>query len=166
MPMHLSDTLVIGPLPLRTEPGRVPVRTALGVGLLAALAAITVGATGGAPRLLGNAVSPVAARLGVPFPGTVATSAPSGDLAQVALRLSSVPAGAAIVVDGQVLGTTPAAISAPVGQSLELRRADAPDVVVLDPQTDVSIPIWPRLSVLAVRPPVPGSAITDLQVLA
>src|SRR2546421_648048 len=56
--MHLSDTLVIGPLPLRTQPVRVPVRAALAVGFLAVLAAITVAAAGSAPRLLGNALAP------------------------------------------------------------------------------------------------------------
>jgi hypothetical protein len=96
----------------------------------------------------------------------VATPAPVGDGAQIEIRLSSVPAGAGIVIDGQVLGITPAAISGTTGQSVVLRRPGAPDVVVLDPEADVPIPIWPRASLLAVRPPLPGSAITDLQVLA
>jgi hypothetical protein len=164
--MHLSDTLVIGPLPLRTQPVRVPIRTALGVGLLAALAAITVAATGGAPRFLGSALAPLAAHLGVAFPVTVATPAPVGDRAQIEVRLSSVPAGASIVVDDQVLGTTPTTITATAGQSVVLRRPGAPDVVVLDAEARLPIPIWPRASLLAVRPPLPGSAITDLQVMA
>ncbi len=163
--MHLSDTLVIGPLPLQTRPLRVPVGIALAVGV-AVLVATAAAATAGAPRLLGSALAPVAARLGVAFPVTSATPAPASERAQVEVRLTSVPAGAAIVLDGQVLGTTPATITTTAGQSVVLRRSGAPDVVVLDPQATVSIPIWPRASVLPVRPPLPGSAITDLQVLA
>src|SRR6266849_5895689 len=81
--MHLSDTLVIGPLPLQARPVRVPLGTAIAV-----------------------------------------------------------------------------------GHALVLSRPGAPDVLVLDPSADVAIPIWPRVSVLPIRAPLPGSAITDLQVLA
>ncbi len=65
--MHLSDTLVIGPLPLQTRTVRVPVAMALAVGV-AVLVATAAAATAGAPRLLGNALAPVAARLGAAVP--------------------------------------------------------------------------------------------------
>ena len=39
-------------------------------------------------------------------------------------------------------------------------------MVVLDPQAGAPIPIWPRVLLLPIRQPLPGSAITDLQVLA
>ncbi len=62
--------------------------------------------------------------------------------------MTSVPTGAAIVLDGQVAGTTPATITTTAGQSVVLRRSSAPDVVVLDPQTTDH---W-----LATRAPTPG----------
>jgi len=37
---------------------------------------------------------------------------------------------------------------------------------VLDPRADVVIPVWPAATVLPVRAPLPGGALTDLQVLA
>jgi hypothetical protein len=163
--MHLSDTLVIGPLPLQTRTVRMPVGMALAIGA-ATLAAITAVAAGSAPQLLDIALAPVAARLGVAIPVTAATPVPVGEGAQVEVHLASVPAGAAIVLDGQVVGMTPATITTTVGKPLVLRRPGAPDVVVLDPQADVPMPIWPRASLLPVRPPLPGSAITDIEVLA
>ena len=94
---------------------------ALAVGV-AALAAITAVATGSAPRLLANALAPVAARLGMAAPIAVATSSAVAEGAQVEVHLSSVPAAASIVLDSQVLGMTPATITISAGQSLVLRR--------------------------------------------
>ncbi len=74
-PCTSRTTLVIGPLPLQTRPVRVPVGIALAV-CVAVLVATAAAATAGAPRLLGTAVAPVAARLGVVLPATPATPAP------------------------------------------------------------------------------------------
>jgi hypothetical protein len=72
-----------------------------GVGVLAALAAITVAATGGAARFVGNALAPGRRPTGGSFSGNSFPSAPVGEEARVEIRLTSVPAGAAIVVDGR-----------------------------------------------------------------
>ncbi len=50
--------------------------------------------------------------------------------------------------------------------SLLLQRIGAPVVTVLDVRADLAIPVWAAPTVLAVRAPVPGGVITDLQVLA
>jgi hypothetical protein len=99
--MHLSDTLVIGPLPLQARPVRVPLGTALAVS--AALLIASGAAAVSAPRLLATALAPLAARMAVAFPALapVAVPAPLSDATEVPVRLSSAPAGATIVADGQ-----------------------------------------------------------------
>ena len=63
--MHLSDTLVIGPLPLRARTVRLPVGTALAIAAaLLVAAAVAVGA----PRLLATVLTPLETRLAVVFP--------------------------------------------------------------------------------------------------
>src|SRR5712692_452358 len=156
--MHLSDTLVFGPLPLRKHPVRLPLRSAL-VGLLALLLA------GGVAILL--TFKPLPARvaaLAAHLPGLAPapTPAPPG----FTVRVASAPAGATILLDGHVLGSTPMTVAVPAGHSLLLLRTGAPVVTVLDARAGLAIPVWPAPTVLAVRAPMPGGVITDLQVLA
>ena len=159
--MHLSDTLVLGPLPL----GRHAVRIPLGAALAGVLGLLLAGAA--ALLTLGPLPAPIttlAGHLPVTLPGRAPATAPAAPA--VPVPVASVPAGATILLDGQVLGTTPATIAVPLGHLLVLRRAGAPDVTLLEAHTDVAIPVWPAPTVLPVRAPVPGGAVTDLQLLA
>src|SRR6266567_1212167 len=122
--MHLSDTLVLGPLPLQQHPVRLPLRSAL-AGLLALLLA------GGVAilltfRPLPAHVAALAAHL--PWLAPAPTPAAPG----LPVRVASVPAGATLLLDGQVLGTTPMTVAVPAGHPLLLQRAGAPAVTVLD----------------------------------
>jgi hypothetical protein len=156
--MHLSDTLVLGPLPLRKQPVRLPLRSAL-AGLFGLLLA------GGLTMLLTfkPLPAPVAA-LTTHVPGLAPAPVPAAP--DLPLRLDSVPAGATILVDGRMVGTTPATVAVPIGHPLVLQRTGAPAVTVIDAGADLALPVWPAPTVLAVRAPVPGGVITDVQLLA
>src|SRR5437879_5100627 len=115
--MHLSDTLVIGPLPLQRRFLRLPVGAAV-AGLLALLVA---GATTAllTRRPLPTAVAALAARLPVALQGVAPATASAPP--SVPIRVASVPPDATILLDGQVLGKTPATVAVPEGHPVVLR---------------------------------------------
>jgi hypothetical protein len=158
--MHLSDTLVLGPLPPRGRSVRLPLGAVL-AGLLGLLVAGAAALLTFGP--LPAQIATLARHLPVTLPGrTPATAhAPA-----VPIPVASLPAGAIILLESQVLGTTPATVAVPPGHRLALRRTGAPEVTLLDPGSNVAIPIWPAPTILPVRAPVPGGAVTHLQVLA
>jgi len=148
--MHLSDTLVLGPLPLQKHPIRLSLRSAL-AGLLALL-------LGGVAILL--TFKPLPARVGtlaahLPGLASAPTPAPPASwFASIACR----PAPP-FLEDGQVLGTRPMTVAVPAGHSLLLPSAGTSAVTVLDARPDLAIPVWPAPTVLAVRAaghPAPG----------
>ncbi len=159
--MHPSDTLVLGPLPLLGRSLRLPLGVTLG-GLLALLVASATSVLVGSGPLATSAAT-LAARLPIALPGL--TPAPTPVAAGATILVSSMPAGAAILLDGHVVGETPATVVIPPGHSLVLRRPNATDVTVMDPGADLDIPVWQASAEVPVRAPLPGGAVTDVQVL-
>src|SRR5438874_4775597 len=114
--MHLSDTLVLGPLPLRGRSVRLPLRAALAglVGLLLAGAAAALFIL----RPLPAPIATLAARLPITLPGLAPTPTPAPP--GIPVRVASIPVGTTILLEGQVLGTTPATVAVPPGHQLAL----------------------------------------------
>ena len=158
----MDTILVVGPLPLLRRSLRLP----LGAVLAGVSALLLAGAAAGLLTLRPRPtpIGALAAQLPINLPGQapIPTPAPPG----IPVRVASIPVGTTILLEGQALGTTPATVAVPPGRSLVLRRIGAADVTVLDPRPDVAIPVWPAATVLPVRAPLPGGALTDLQVLA
>jgi PEGA domain len=150
--MHHSDTLVLGPLPVVERSIRLPLAA-----VLIALVAVV---------LAGGVVVAVLARpraIGLPLLAAQAVE-PTPVAADDIKWLTSAPAGADLVLDGQVVGQTPVEV-ATARHTIVLRRPGAPDVRVLDPKDGVAVPVWRQSTVLPVRSPVPGGAITDVTLL-
>ena len=102
--MHLSDTLVFGPLhPLLPQPVRVRLGALL-VGLVGSLGILTLA---GLVLVLGPAALPASARSLVP--GWASPAEPNATTQQI--LVSSNPAGAAVLIGGRELGRTPAAVA-------------------------------------------------------
>ena len=133
--MHLSDTLVFGPLhPLLPQPVRVRLGALL-VGLVAGLGILTFA---GLVLVLGPAALPASARwllLGWAWPA-------EPDATTQRIRVSSNPAGAAVLMDGRELGRTPATVSTPPGLILTLRRAGFLDAFVSAGAANADITLW------------------------
>jgi hypothetical protein len=149
--MHHSDTLVLGPLPVVERSIRLPLAAvflALLLGLLGigAVAVLSWPHGTGLPLVGGQSVEP--------------TPVAADDIKWV----TSVPEGADLVLDGRVVGQTPVE-AATAGHTLILRRSGVPDVRVLDPEDGVAVPVWRQSTVLPIRSPVPGGAITDVTLL-
>ena len=101
--MHLSDTLVFGPLPLSGRSLRLPV----GAALLALLVVLLCAAAAGS-LLLRPLPAPLAGllvRVPISFPGRPADRAPTAP--DIHLRVMSVPARATVILDGRAIGATP-----------------------------------------------------------
>src|SRR5438128_2326127 len=146
--MHLSDTLVLGPLAL----GRHSVRIPLGAALAGLLGLLVAGVA--ALLTLGPLPAPIATLAGhlpVTLPGRTPATAPAP---AVPIPVASLPAGAIILLDGQVLGTTPATVAVPPRHRLALRRTGAPEVTLLEPHMDAATPVWPARTNLPTRAPV------------
>jgi PEGA domain len=102
--MHLSDTLVFGPLgPLLPQPVRVRL-VALLVGLVGGLGILTLA---GLVLVLGPAALPASARAVVP--GWASPAEPEETTRQI--LVSSNPAVATVLIGGRELGRTPATVS-------------------------------------------------------
>jgi len=89
------------------------------------------------------------------------------------LKVSSEPAGATILIDGQNRGRTPAVLMLPGGPhrvTLRLaRRADVSYDVNLAPDRPATLDgiLWPQMpAVQRLRSPLPGAAIADARFLA
>ncbi|HEY1298494.1 MAG TPA: hypothetical protein VGJ60_35880 [Chloroflexota bacterium] len=150
--MHHSDTLVLGPLPVVDRSIRLPLVAVFLVLLLVLLGTGTF------------AVLTWPHGTGLPLVGAQRVE-PTPVAADDIRWLTSAPAGADLVLDGRVVGQTPAEV-ATAGHTIDLRRPGAQDVRVLDPQDGVTVPVWRQSTVVPVRPPVPGGAITDVTLLA
>ncbi len=154
--MHLSDTLVLGPVPpfKRTVRMRLAgLLLILGMALLATALVLAITPAGGAalvdglPSLVGVRATPV------PQP-------------KATLRIDSQPSGAAILVDGRDAGVTPSTISVPMGSVVVLRRIGFLDTQLADRQSPVNAALWGTPAVQTVRPPLPGGKIAGVDVLA
>jgi hypothetical protein len=132
--MHLSDTLVFGPLhPLLPQPVRVRL-VALLVGLVAGLGILTFA---GRVLVLGPAALPASARS--LLPGWASPAEPKATTQQI--LVSRNPVGAAVLIGGRELSRTPATVSTFPGLILTLRRAGFLDafVAVSAPSADVTL---------------------------
>ena len=122
--MHLSDTLVFGPLhPLFPQPVRVRL-VALLVGLIGGVGILTLA---GLVLVLGPAALPASARS--LLPGWAAPAEPNATSQQI--LITSNPVGAAVLTGGRELGHTPATVSTFPGLILTLRRAGFLDALLL-----------------------------------
>jgi len=105
--MHLSDTLVFGPLhPLLPQPVRVRLGALL-VGLVGLVGGLGILTVAGVVLVLGPAALPASARS--LLPGWASPAEPNATTQQI--RVSSNPAGAAVLTGGGELGRTPATVS-------------------------------------------------------
>jgi hypothetical protein len=150
--MHHSDTLVLGPLPVVERSIRLPLASVLIVILLMLLGT-------------GAVVSALARPGGMSLPRVGAQTVESTPVAAGNIRwLTSAPEGVDVVLDDRVVGQTPVEV-ATAGRTIVLRRPGAPDVRVLDPEEGVAVPVWQQSTMLPIRSPVPGGAITDVTLL-
>ena len=144
--MHLSDTLVFGPLgPLVPQALRVRL-VALLVGLVGSLGILTLT---GLVLVVGPAALPASARSLVP--GWASPAEPKATTQQI--LVSSNPVGAAVLIGGRELGRTPTTVSTSPGLILTLRRAGFPprscsDVICFDLPSKAlgfwcsALPLW------------------------
>src|SRR5437867_10253477 len=153
--MHLSDTLVFGPLhPLLPRPVRVRL-----VALLVGLGILTLA---GVVLVLGPAHLPASTRSLVP--GWASPAEPNATTQQI--RVSSNPAGAAVLTGGRELGRTPTTVSTLPGLILTLRRAGFLDAFVAVGAPSADVTLWraePEMRL--VRPPLPGASIASADFL-
>jgi hypothetical protein len=157
--MHLSDTLVFGPLgPLLPQPVRVRL-VALLVGLVGGLAILTLA---GIVLVLGPAALPASARS--LLPGWASPAEHNATTQQI--LVSSNPAGAVVLIGGRELGRTPATVSTFPGLILTLRRAGFLDAFVASGAPSADVTLWrAEPEVRLVRPPLPGASITSADFL-
>ena len=157
--MHLSDTLVFGPLgPLLPQPVRVRLGALL-VGLVGGLGILTLA---GVMLVLGPAVLPASARALVP--GWATAAEPNATTQQI--LVSSNPVGAAVLIGGRELGRTPTTVSTFPGLILTLRRAGFLDAFVAVGAPSADVTLWrAEPEVRLVRPPLPGATITSADFL-
>ena len=157
--MHLSDTLVFGPLhPLLLRPVRVRL-VALLVGLVGGLGILTLA---GVVLVLGPAALPASARS--LLPGWASPAEPNATTQQI--LVSSNPAGAAVLIGGRELGRTPATVSTFPGLILTLRRAGFLDAFVAVGAPTADVTLWrAEPEVRLVRPPLPGAVIMSADFL-
>jgi len=155
--MALSDTLVIGPVPPFKQPLRVRLAVLLlvGGGALLAVSLAVLATTMADPAAIAATLPTFAANK--PIPASARQTA--------SILVSSQPAGAAVLADGQELGRTPAIVAAPVGSQLILRRNGYLDCIVVDPHGQASVALWRQPEIQAVRSPLPGGKIVGVDVL-
>src|SRR5438874_1258872 len=157
--MHLSDTLVFGPLhPLLPRAVRLRV-VALLVGLVGGLGILTLA---GLVLVLGPATLPASARS--LLPGWAPPAEANATTQQILVR--SNPAGAAVLLGGRELGRTPATVSTFPGSILTLRRAGFLEAFVAVGAPSADVTLWrAEPEVRLVRPPLPGASITSADFL-
>jgi hypothetical protein len=150
--MHLSDTLVFGPLgPLLPR----PVRVRLGALLVGGLGILTLA---GLMLVLGPAVLSASARALVPGWATAAESKATTQQ----ILVSSNPVGAAVLIGGRELGRTPTTVSTFPGRILTLRHGGFLDAFVAVGAPSAEVTLWraePEERLM--RPPLPGASITS-----